>query len=180
MSVSRAQFKGVTKTLFVLLCTAICCYAYIFVPYIRWGYDGRNGVETLTFVIYCYQVAHLTFEQVYLYLIIYQVKNNLGFLKSSNLTSNVRVTLEMFEVNLEVYQQISQFFGFMITTYLFNLLIGLTIIVFVGFVQNQIGLMLLEHLLWDCPFLIMVFSVKWMHQASYEVMQSKYVFILFY
>lgn len=140
-------------------------FYYFGIILLRWNYQTNNGNTVADLPIYCFQIVSLFLGQVYLVIVMYQVKRNLSVINFEN----VRASIELFDTSLEVYQEIVTLFGKVIILNLFNLLIVITFSIFVGFVLGKLNVAIYEHLMWEWIWLVLIYCIHSMNRTSCKV-----------
>lgn len=168
VAIRRPNLRTHHKFLFDLILVTVVAYAYLMIPYFRYIYDSSDGFDWVLVTTTGYQFAVLSIEQIFAVLMIFQVSKNFG---SPDL-GDLNTAFSGFDANFKVFRKVVKTFEFGIVIHLFNLLLGLTFILFTGFVQQQAAVAIFEYLIWDITFFITLICVNWIHRASKEVIHS--------
>lgn len=165
VTISQPDVQARVKVFFDASMAIMLVYIYIAIPYIESNFDSYDSGDWMLMAIYCYQMTVISVEQIFVLIVMYQVKCNLG---SPNL-SDLRTTFRCFDLNLKIYRKVVRVFGITTIIHLFNLLLGTTFSIFTGFVEGNIWVAINEYFIWDINFLVTIMSVHCMHNASIEV-----------
>lgn len=168
IAVSEARIPKRTKVWFNTALVVLFGYAYPILLFLRINYAVGYELDSFVFLTYSYEVAVLFCEQTLLFVLIYQVHLNLTQVIWSN-GDNLRTNLEFFEKNLKVFCQIMKIFGNVFVLYLFNVPLAVTHFLFIGLAEAHLRDAVLEHIVWDIAFLIIICCVSLVHQVVVKV-----------
>lgn len=162
---SGANICKRTKILFHLTLYCSLFYFYVVVLGLRWNYQTNNGNTLAILPFYCFLTCTMFLDQLFLFILVWQVELNLRSLNFFNIPASVR----LFDLNLDVYEDILALFSRMILLYLLNLLIGTTFYIFVGCFQQQWQMGFYEHFIWEWTWLVLILCIYGIHRVSWQV-----------
>lgn len=147
-------------------------YCYIGIPYLRLTFTILSQSMWALLPVYCYQLCVLMFQQIFYFIVVYQVKLNLEQIRISS--AEVHLNISIYDANIKVYRKTSKFFTVSFVFNLFSCLIGISNLSFVGFVQGNTESAILEYLIWDVAFLATLTVVVLSHNIADEVTKLFY------
>lgn len=141
----------------------ILSFYYCGLLLLRWHYVNNNGVNWFVLPIYCFQVCTILFEQIFMLIVLYQLKHNI------QVTISIRPMVENFGKHLDLCKKVLSIFGRTIFFYLLNFMIGTTFYTFTGLVDGRWKRVFYEQIVWDGSFVLVIGCIYFVNEVSLEV-----------
>lgn len=167
LKISDPNITKMTAFTFKLVFLSIFGYSFVIVPSLRLVFEIKTGPGLYLLPIYCYEHSMLLSQQAFVILILYQI--NLNFIELRINGKSVRRSIRKYDKNFKAFQKVTEFFRVVIAMHLFMMLIEVSNLAFVMFVEKRVKHAILEQLIWCSSCLFAISSIYMIEHVMNQV-----------